>query len=629
MRITATCILLFCVATSAARLAAEPASSASTFAARCANCHGQEADAALQAPPMSALRQMSWIQVRYALTQGNMRAYAAQLSRGEVDALVAFVTGEADEGEPYPPAAAFCADDERDRIDLSPRVAQWGLDGNSTRSQSAEHTDLRPGNVAGLTLAWAFGVPRTSMMRSMPVITADTVFLATLRGELYALSKATGCIKWVSELGTPMRTPLHLGADPDSGRAVLFVGDTGAGINAIDASTGARLWRQTLRLTPWSMLTGSPVQTGDRLIVPVSSYEVTVARNDQHECCRSRGAVVALDVRDGTILWRTFTTPESKRTFVSAAGVQQWGPSGASVWSTPTVDSRRGVVYVGTGQNNSSPPTDLSDAIVALDLETGAIRWSFQGTAGDAYNDACVMRPPGSNCPPERGPDFDFGASVIIARSPDGRELLLAGQKSGAVHALDPDADGALVWSRRVSQGSWLGGVHFGMALAGDRLLVPINDPEWRVPGYEPRPGLYALAVADGAPLWEQRLSRGCEIPDREATPHSTPWPECSFFYGYSPAVTAAPGLVFAAGTDGAIRAYATADGELLWETRTARAFETVNGVAAHGGAVSNPGVQLAGSMLFVQSGYSLHGLMPGNVLLAYRLQSTGESEEK
>jgi polyvinyl alcohol dehydrogenase (cytochrome) len=592
------------------------------FEARCASCHlPSDAVEALDAPPMHALRQMGWVQVRFALTRGSMRPHAQDLDRHAVDRLVAYVTGEDERAQAHLPANAFCSGAERDQVDIDDvLVGQWGLDARNTRFQDATRTAVNASNAGALELKWAFGVPRTAMMRSMPVVTADTLYLATLRGELYALSKRSGCIKWIRDLGTPLRTALHMGVQPDSGRPVLYVGDMGAAVNALDAQTGERLWRTSLQLTPWSMLTGSQVQHGDQLIVPVSSYEVSVARNDAHECCRSRGAVVSLDAATGEIQWQTFMTPEAERTFVSEAGTQQWGPSGASVWSTPTIDAARGVVYVGTGQNNSWPSTDLSDSIVALDLDSGAIRWSFQGTQRDTYNDACVMRPAGGNCPPEAGPDFDFGASAILASDGRGKAILLAGQKSGEVFALDPDAQGEVLWSRRLSLGTWLGGIHFGMALEGLRLFVPINDPEYPIPGYEPRPGIYALSVDDGRLLWQQRISRGCEITRREAAASGTPWPECSFFYGYSPAVTAAPGAVFASGTDGAVRAYATSDGELLWEVHTARPFDTINGVAAHGGAVANPGVQLAGRMLFVQSGYSLHGLMPGNVLLAYEL---------
>jgi polyvinyl alcohol dehydrogenase (cytochrome) len=587
------------------------------FAVRCSVCHEVGEDSP-KAPPLQALRQMGWAQVQFALAQGSMQPYAAGLSRQASEQLVAFVTGEPERVHMHLPAHAFCSPAQGEEIDFDRvLVGSWGFDGRSTRFQGHDRTDIDAANVHRLELKWAFGVPRTAMMRSMPVITADTVFLATLRGDVFALSKQSGCIRWVREFGTPMRTALHLAWRLD-GSPVLYVGDTAAGVNAIDARTGELVWRTSLRLTPWSMLTGSPVRHGSRLIVPVSSFEVTTARNPAHECCRSRGAVVALDAETGAIQWQTFMTAEPEPTFRSSVGVQQWGPSGASVWSTPTVDAVRGLVYVGTGQNNSSPATALSDSIVALDIATGEIRWAFQGTAGDAYNDACVMRPPGPNCPPERGPDFDFGASAIIVSGRDGRELLLAGQKSGTVYALDPD-DGSLVWSRRLSQGSWLGGVHFGMAAVGDRVLVPINDPEYEVPGYEPRAGITALAIADGRLLWEQRISRGCEL-SRDTAGRRTPWPACSFFYGYSAAASAAPGVAFAAGTDGKVRAYATDDGRLLWETTTARPFATVNGVAGHGGAIGNSGVQPAGRMIFVQSGYSLHGLMPGNVLLAYAL---------
>jgi polyvinyl alcohol dehydrogenase (cytochrome) len=620
--------LVIALATSAiaAGVQADQRSSSAAFDEHCAICHAQvQSPLGASAVTLDALQQMGAAQIRYALTEGRMRDHALDLSAAQIDEIVDYAAGASDDSALGIEGGAFCGNDRRDRIDLDVVLVDGlGFDASSTRFQPPSRTGLDAQNVHQLELKWAFGVPDVAAMRSTPVITADTVFLAGGNGKLYALEKVSGCIKWVYESASPFRTSIYLGHRPSTGERVLYVGDIDH-VHAIDARTGTRLWRESVRVTPWAMLTGASVQHGSLLVVPVSSSEVALARNPRHECCRSSGAVVALDAETGARRWVTFTTGEAHPTHVSSAGTQQWGPSGAAVWATPTIDAARGLVYVGTGQNNSSPPTALSDAILALDLETGEIRWSFQGTEGDAYNTACPLRPPGPNCPPEYGPDFDFGASVIIAKTSEGREVLLAGQKSGDVYALDPDQNGKLIWNTRLSDGSLLGGVHWNMALEDGRLFVTINDPENHRYYSErgPRPGVYALAIDDGSVLWERRASRGCELDLARA--RGTPWPECSPFYGYSAAAAAVPGVVFAAGLDGRIVAHRSDDGELLWRTETARPFETVNGTPGHGGAIDNAGLVPAGRYLFVLSGYSLFGQMPGNVLLAYGLPGGDE----
>ena len=307
------------------------------------------------------------------------------------------------------------------------------------------------------------------------------------------------------------------------------------------------------------------------------------------------------------------------------------------MWSTPTIDAKRNRLYVGTGENLSHPATDTSDAVIALDLDGGELLWKFQATANDVWNAACLSG--GANCPENAGGDFDIGASVIHATLDDGLELLLVGQKSGDAMALD--MDGQLVWKRQVSNAAigpnlhtttTNGGIHWGMALAGERLLVPAADPERRRDGYEPRPGIHALDVRSGEVLWFRGVERGCHLAEEDKpmvglqnmrAGKSRPLQEqyrCSFYYGLSAAATATDEVVFSGGLNGVLRAYDLATGDVLWETATARPFDTVNGVAGHGGAIDVDGQVLAGDWLYVQSGYAMFGQLPGNVLLAYRL---------
>ncbi|MCZ6830647.1 MAG: PQQ-binding-like beta-propeller repeat protein, partial [Gammaproteobacteria bacterium] len=389
-------------------------------------------------------------------------------------------------------------------------------------------------------------------------------------------------------------------------------------------------WSRNLKWFPTSVITGSLAFHNNRLLVPMSSYEVAVAGMPSHECCRSHGGVIAVDADSGKTLWEYRTTAHAEKTYINKDGVQMWGPSGASVWTTPTVDARRHVAYIGTGENVSSPATDTSDAVIALDLESGEMRWKFQALAGDAWNSACLLG--GASCPRENGPDFDFGGAITLTRTPAGKEMVLAGQKSGVVFALDPDNKGRLLWRQRLSQGTTNGGIHWGMASDGERLFVPVADPERSIPGYVPKPGIYALAVSSGEMLWHYPVSRGCQIDPADAPriglaemralrgePRS-PWPACSWYYGHSAATLLANGVVYAGALDGKLRMLDAASGKLLQLLDTNHAYTGFNGVSGHGGAIDLSGVALQGKRLFVLSGYGVFGQMPGNILLAYAL---------
>ena len=583
---------------------------ATHYQERCAVCHDQPPDA--KTPTTDALGRMNGLRVSHAVLRGKMRQYTQGLTRAERAALAEHLVADQ---ESLIPEAAYCA---VQAIDLDAKVSSWGYDVANTRWQ--RNTSLDAGNAANLVLKWAFAVPNVSQMRSQPVVTADTIFLATVAGRMYALDRETGCIKWVYRAERPLRTSLNLGRAGD--KAALFVGDEGAAIHAVDATDGALIWRQEAGLFPASVSTGAPVQHGDAVYVPISAFGVALAMQPDYECCRSHGGVRALDAATGAIRWTAHMTDDAKPTYKNDLGVQMWGPSGAAVWTTPAIDPKRGLLYIGTGENTSSPATALSDAIVALSLATGEVKWHFQGTAGDAFNMACGRRGTSASCPPENGPDFDFGASVIIARNTEGKDILLAGQKSGDVYALDPDDDGALLWQRRIGPGSALGGVHWGIAADDRHVYVPIADPPFAGP--ERKPGLWTLRIDDGADVWGHAAERGCTpVFQRNA---ATPWPECSFPYTFSAAVSIAGDVVLAGALDGRAFAFDRDNGTVLWEYATSRAFDqrlTVNGIDGHGGAIDSPGIVAADDLVIVPSGYGMFGQMPGNVLLVFEIAET------
>lgn len=585
---------------------------------QCASCHvGSGKDVG---PSLEAMGAMGRSQIIFALERGKMQMQASGLSDEDRADLIDFLA-PVDLGD-WSADAYACSDRSIDPEALDdPSISAWGLDERNTRYQP--RSDLQASNVDRLELAWAFGLPEAAEVRSQVVVSADTVFAASVGGHLFALDRASGCVKWHRRPADVIRTSLTLaevrgrpalvfgGAAKDSNPTVLAQVAFGQVVFAVDAATGDVLWSEDVGLFRGSILTGAIVQHVDRLVVPISAMGVGFGGDPNFECCKSHGAVRALDADSGKVIWTTHMTEPAKPTYKSSIGVQQWGPSGASVWTTPTLDRKRNLVYVGTGQNSSSPASSMSDSIVAMDIATGAIRWVYQGTAGDAFNAACLFG--GPNCPKENGPDVDFGASAVLARTSNGEDIVLAGQKSGVVHALNPD-DGELLWRTRVSPGSALGGVHWGMAVNGSTLIVPINDPV-PGPGVERKPGVYALDIDSGEIRWSHDAVPQCE----KVFSDGALWPDCP--YTFSAAASAANDLAFVGSLSGMAYAFVAKTGEVVWEFDTSATFESINGIPAHGGSIDGPGIQVAGDMLFVGSGYSMFGELPGNALLAFRLR--------
>ncbi|MGB6418225.1 MAG: PQQ-binding-like beta-propeller repeat protein, partial [Pseudolabrys sp.] len=347
------------------------------------------------------------------------------------------------------------------------------------------------------------------------------------------------------------------------------------------------------------------------LYVPVSSIEEATGSPSAYQCCTFRGSVVALDIATGKQIWKAYTVPEAPRpTKRNAVGTQLYGPSGASVWSAPTIDVQRQALYVATGDNYSDPPSETSDAIVAFDLATGRMLWHWQATAKDSYVVSCFSADR-TNCPESNGPDHDFGQSPILASLRSGQRVLVVGQKSGVVHALDPDQEGKILWQTRVGKGGALGGIMWGSAADQDHVYVANSDVRFSPGGdklLDPNAGggLFALDLASG------KISM--QVPPVPCGSRS----RCS--PALSAAVTAIPGVVFSGGVSGYLRAYATSDARLLWEVDTAREYPIVNGVSARGGAMDGPGPTIVDGMLYVNSGYAQWGGLPGNVLLAFEV---------
>ena len=417
---------------------------------------------------------------------------------------------------------------------------------------------------------------------------------------------------WAFDAGAIVRTAISVGPLGAPGRYGAFFGDARGNAYAVDAATGALVWKVAAETYPSARLTGSPILHEGRLYVPVSSSEEGVGSLTDYECCKFRGSVVALDAATGRQIWKSYTIPDEPRPVrKNAKGVQLWGPSGAPIWSSPVVDPVRRALYVTTGNNYSDPPTATSDAFMALDLETGRILWTHQVTARDAYTSACRLEDK-TNCPEAKGPDFDFAASPILVALGNGRRALVAGHKSGNVYAVDPDREGARLWETRVGEGGSMGGVQWGSAADSSNVYVALSDLGRIMLSYTQFTdadrnrggGMFALRLADGARVWHTP-----PVPC-DARPRCSP--------AQSGAVSALPGVAFAGSLDGHVRAYAASTGAVVWDYDTVRTFETVNGVPARGGSLDGPGPVIGGGMVFVNSGYTVDGGAPGNVVLAF-----------
>ncbi len=568
-------------------------------------CHEQVNE---RIPPREALQKMPAARILRALDAGAMMAVAFTISREDRMAVASYLgTNETVAG---PPAAAFCAD-RAVRLADTPKTSWngWSPGVGNARFQSGEAAQLTTTQVRGLKLKWAFGFDGDVAAFAPPTVIDGQVFVGSAGGIVHAMRAETGCLQWVFQANGPVRSSIL--AVPFGRQHALLFGDMTGWFYAIKAETGKLLWNVHVDIHDSTRLSGGPAVHGGTVYVPVSSWEETRSSDVNYACCTFRGSLVALRIRDGKQLWRTWMTGVPTDRGKNSRGTTNFGPSGVGIWSTPTVDAKRGLLYVGTGDNYSEPATDTSDAVIALDLATGHIVWSRQLTERDVFNGICAQNPTGC------GPDFDFGSSPILTRAPNGRELLLAGQKSGIVWALDPTKKGEIVWQARVGKGGTNGGVQWGMASDGLHVFAAVSDVKRvrQTNQTDPRRtlldptvggGLTALRVADGSQEWHVAAP-----PCPESAPS-----------GCSPsqpgAVTEIPGVVFATSTDGHIRAHSAEDGELLWDFNTMRDFETVNGVKGSGGSIDGPGAVVANGMVFITSGYPRNGGVPGNVLLAF-----------
>jgi polyvinyl alcohol dehydrogenase (cytochrome) len=590
-------------------------SGAVLYAQYCAQCH-DAGDQQSRVPTRSVLQFMSFEHVLRTITSGSMADMAKERTDDERKAIASFVTGRISKELPLTAASEASGNCAGRPLTFAgaldrPRWNGWGADINNSRFQRAEMARLTPDQVPGLQLKWAFGFPGASAANAQPTVVGGVLFVGGADRKLHALDAKNGCTIWTYSTEAPVRTAVTFGPISGTDQFAVFFGDVFANAYALNATTGALVWKTKVEDHPAARITGTPILFSGVVYVPVSSIEEATGSRPSYECCTFRGSVVALDDTTGRQIWKTYTIPEAPHpTSKNAFGTQLHGPSGASVWSSPTIDARRQALYVATGNSFSNPPADTSDAILAFDLQTGRMLWHRQATPKDSYVVACFGADR-TNCPEDHGPDHDFGQSPILLTLREGHRVLVIGQKSGVVHAFDPDREGEVLWQTRIGKGGPLGGSEWGSAADQDRIYVANSDVRFL------RDGTRRLDPAAGGGLFALNLSDG------KITMEVPPVP-CGGRDQCSPALSAAvsviPGVVFSGGVSGFLRAYATDDARLLWEFDTARDYATVNGVSGHGGAIDGPGPVIVDGMLYVNSGYAQWSGIAGNVLLAFEV---------
>ncbi len=616
----------FAIFISALAFAADPDGSA-LYKVHCAMCH--DASGETRAPAPAALRQMSPENILKALETGLMKDQGASLTATERRTVAEFLAGKAI-GSTASAASAMCPDSKASFTPTgtptgpptgTPSSAGgdawngWSPDLANTRFQK---TGLSADQVPKLKLKWAFGFPGTFVANGQPTVTGGRILVPSANRKLYSLDAKTGCQYWSFEAEAPVRTAVMVATvSGEKTRHMAFFGDQRGNAYAVDASNGELLWRTHVDDHPRSKIVGALTYSDERVFVPITDGEEGPAMDPKYECCSGRGGLAALDARTGKQIWKTYTIEEPAKIIgKTSAGANVWGPSGASIWSAPTVDEEKKVIYAGTGDNFSDPATKTSDAVIAFDMATGKILWVKQLTELDVFNMACVG-PQKASCPKEPGPDVDIGASPMLVKASNGKRVLLVSQKSGVMHALDPDKKGEILWQTRIGKGGALGGIQWGSATDGKNAYAALSDIAFISEGFAPGQrrqvnpkaggGLFALDVLTGKKVWS------ADPPDCGTRPNCSP--------AQSAAITVIPGVVFSGSVDGHLRGYSTRDGKIIWDFDTARDFTTVNGVAAKGGSMDGPGPVVAGGMLYVCSGYGAWGGLQGNVLLAFGVE--------
>ena len=575
--------------------------SAAIFSDTCATCHSGGVP---RAPHSTTFQVMSPDYI-LSILNGVMAPQSEHLNEEEKIKLSEYITGgKISLNLPDP---NFCNKEinpivlERDYSYL-----QWGYDKKNTRNVPSRITSE---NAKTLKLKWVFAYPSATRARSQPSVSGNTVFVGGQNLFLYALDKETGCVRWRVKTDGEIRSApaIYFG---ESGE-FIFVGDYEGNLYKVDPYTGERVWTKSLRYHPRVILTGSIRVYENVIYIPLSSREWADGADPEYQCCTFRGGLMALEVENGEEVWTTYSIPLPPKPTgtYNSMGIEILAPSGVPVWNSPTFDDKRNLIYFGTGESYSSPAADTSDSIIAVDKKIGGIVWIFQAESGDAWNMGCFAKVD-ANCPSEDGPDFDFGASVVIADVHKDKTILFGGRKSGHVYALDANQNGKLIWSKRIGKGGFAGGIHWGMTTDNKSIFAAVADTNFinKFPG-PATPGIYSLDAITGSLNWKFVPSDRCLESKK---------PACD--KGISAALTSTNDLIIGGGFDGWLYVLNKDTGKVLWEFNTDIDFSSYTDIPAHGGSIESDGAVVVGNNIFINSGYLYGGRLGGNVLLNFEL---------
>ena len=484
----------------------------------------------------------------------------------------------------------------------------WQHDLSGTRYNAAE-TEITPSTAAGLKLKWSFVFPEVGNHAhgSQPAVVGHTLYVGWGDGKIYALDARTGETLWVSDAAASPDGGVSTGPAVADGKVIF--GDGRGILYALDAGTGRQLWSVRLGEHETATISSSPLVFDGNIYVGIANGEEASATDAAYPCCTARGQFVSVSLTTGEVRWRRYTLPPAERAGTWPSGAARYEPSGASIWSSPAVDPVSRTVFYGTA-NNFTGTTGDNDSVIALNADTGAVRWKQQMTHPDAWTLGCI-RSAIENCAgmaDGTNLDWDLGSSPNVFTA-SGRTLVGIGQKSGFYHAFDA-ATGQIVWQRQLSYARHNGGsagILWGSASDGQRLYAAT---------WQGKPGtLFGLNPATGEILWRT------PSPDDGCTTGGAAAHADTCAREHMSAVTATPGLVYEGSMDGKMRIYRAEDGEILWQYDTVREFTGVNHVTGPGGAIAgHGGAVVAHGMLYVQSGYYSWFGIPGRVLLAFGL---------
>jgi polyvinyl alcohol dehydrogenase (cytochrome) len=584
-----------------------------TFQTRCANCHAnasaeRASTAAVErAPTTDVIREMTPERIYAALTTGSMQVHAEGLNDIQKQRLAEFMSsrpiGSVDAGEAARMANRCAANPAMTDPAAAPTWNGWGNGVSNARFQPAAAARLTAAQVPNLKLKWAFGYPTGVSSNGQPTIASGRVFVGSDNGYFYSLDAKTGCVYWSFQNGSIIRNAPTVGPITSQGNAryAVYFGDGHANVFALDAQTGRQLWKTRVDPHFVARITAGTTLHNSRLFVPVSSSEEFASGNAGYSCCTARGSVVALDANTGKQIWKAWVVPDEPKPWKTQAnGVVLYRPAGGAVWNTPTVDPVRNALYFGTGDATTPPSPPTTDAIMAVDLDTGKLLWSYQATEGDVFMGGCNGPNRSEACPSPMGPDMDIGNSPILTTLPNGRRAVLGGTKSADVFALDPDNKGALLYRINAAGGPVNAS---GRGARGSIVWGGAADAQHVYYGAGAA-GLIAVRPASGDLAW---------------TFTAPPLVAGGRGAGLGAAPTAIPGAVFQGAADGRLFALSSADGKLLWQFNTAQEFATVNKVPAKGGAITVSGAVVVDGMVYIGSGYAISsGASAGNVLLAF-----------